>query len=64
VDFKTAPALQPSNPRELFRASVGPGMGDYDVTRDGQRFLITAPVGEESPSSVTVVLHWTADLKK
>jgi serine/threonine protein kinase/Tol biopolymer transport system component len=64
VDFKTAPSLEPASPRELFRVSVGPGIGDYDVARDGQRFLITAPVGGDSSSSATVVLHWTADLKK
>src|SRR5262245_20505922 len=34
---------------------------DYDVTADGQRFLIGTLVGEPTP--VSVILNWTADLK-
>ena len=36
----------------------------YDVTRDGQRFLINVPLEEASASPITVVLSWTAGLKK
>ncbi|HEY3028155.1 MAG TPA: protein kinase [Pyrinomonadaceae bacterium] len=36
----------------------------YDVTRDGQRFLVITAVEESSPSPLTVVLNWTAGLKK
>jgi len=36
----------------------------YDVTPDGQRFLIAMPVREKDPSYVTLVLNWTADLPK
>ena len=37
----------------------------YDVTRDGQRFLLNVPV-EDAPSSpvITVVVNWSAALKK
>jgi Tol biopolymer transport system component len=35
----------------------------YDVSGDGQRFLIAVPVEESTPESITVVLNWTADLK-
>jgi hypothetical protein len=34
----------------------------YDVTADGQRFLISTQVGEPSP--VSVILNWTEGLKK
>jgi len=37
---------------------------EYDVTRDGQRFLVNTPIGEKAVSSVTLVLNWTAELKK
>jgi Tol biopolymer transport system component len=37
------------------------GIG-YDVTSDGQRFLIGTQVGEPSP--VSVILNWTEGLKK
>jgi dipeptidyl aminopeptidase/acylaminoacyl peptidase len=36
----------------------------YDVTADGQRFLINAPKAQTNPSPITVVLNWTAGLKQ
>jgi len=36
----------------------------FDVTADGQRFLVIAPAGESKRSPITVVLNWTAALKK
>jgi len=36
----------------------------YDVSRDGERFVTNAPVGPEKSQPITVVLNWTADLKK
>ena len=35
---------------------------EYDVTEDGQRFLIGTQVGEASP--VSVILNWTAEVKR
>lgn len=32
----------------------------FDVTRDGQRFLLTEPVGDSGSQSMTVVLNWQA----
>jgi serine/threonine protein kinase/Tol biopolymer transport system component len=36
----------------------------YDVSADGQRFLVNTDVGEVTSSPLTVVLNWTAELKK
>jgi len=36
----------------------------YDVTTDGQRFLINTAVEQKASSPITLVLNWTADLKK
>ena len=37
----------------------------YDVTRDGQRFLVNVlPLEETASSPITVVVNWTAGLKK
>ena len=36
----------------------------YDVTRDGQRFLLNSLTEESAPSPITVVLNWTSALKK
>ena len=48
----------PEHPSQLFRIS------SWDVTADGNRFLLSTPVGESSSSPFTVVLNWTALLKK
>jgi dipeptidyl aminopeptidase/acylaminoacyl peptidase len=36
-----------------------PGLA-FNVTRDGQRFLLMEPVGESGSQSMTVVLNWQA----
>jgi hypothetical protein len=48
-------------PRPLFEI---PRSVDFEVSGDGQRFLIPVPVEETSPTPITVVLNWTADLKR
>jgi serine/threonine protein kinase len=36
----------------------------YDVTADGQRFLVNTLVEQKASSPITVVINWTAGLKK
>ena len=36
----------------------------YDVSRDGQRFLIITPVKQAETAPMSVVLNWTAKLNK
>ncbi|MGA7928008.1 MAG: protein kinase [Candidatus Sulfotelmatobacter sp.] len=36
----------------------------YDVSADGQRFLINSDLPEKNPPPVDIVLNWTAELKK
>jgi Tol biopolymer transport system component len=48
--------------RALFTAPEGTIALRYDPSSD--RFLVTLPVGPREPSSVTVLLNWTAALKK
>jgi hypothetical protein len=36
----------------------------YDVSADGQRFLVAAPLGQKSPAPLTLVQNWTTLLKK
>ncbi|MGI8543044.1 MAG: protein kinase domain-containing protein, partial [Aridibacter sp.] len=38
--------------------------GDYDVTADGQRFLINNSVAGAQSQPFTIVLNWAADLKR
>jgi hypothetical protein len=62
VDVKaTGSSFEPGVPKLLFERR---GARDFDVSRDGQRFLIPVLVDEGSPEPITVVLNWTADLKR
>jgi serine/threonine protein kinase len=36
----------------------------YDVSHDGQRFLVNTPVNSVQTQQMTVILNWDADLKK
>jgi hypothetical protein len=60
-DVKTVPSIEIGKPRVLFEApkevrGVAPG-------RDGDKFFLLMPVGE-NPSSLTVVQNWSAQLGK
>jgi serine/threonine protein kinase len=52
VLFQTRVAGYP-NPRNV-----------YEVSADGQRFLIITPLEEATSTPITVVVNWTAELKK
>ena len=58
-------SLDPGTPRQLFQfhgASDFLG-GSYDVGADGQRFLVSALVGEEASPPLNVIVNWTEILK-
>jgi hypothetical protein len=64
VDVKAdGSGFEPGVPKLLFEREFG-GLFDFAVSRDGQRFLIPVPVEEGSSAPITVVLNWTADLKR
>ena len=53
-----------SAPQPLFETrTVGSGL-TYDVSPDGERFLMNTEVGEPEPSPIVVVINWTAELQK
>jgi Tol biopolymer transport system component len=63
------PTFDVGVPRELFVMHISsismPGPRNiYTATKDGQRFLVSSLVGDPSASPTTVVLNWTADLKR
>ena len=35
----------------------------YDVSKDGQRFLVFAPVAETSPATISLIINWPEELK-
>ena len=59
------PALKVGAVRPLFEThpNLGPG-GVYDLTSDGQRFLVNTTLEQKASAPITLVLNWTADLKR
>jgi eukaryotic-like serine/threonine-protein kinase len=53
-------AIQPLFETRPYRAFIN---GSYDVTADGQRFVIAYEAGQPT-AAITLVVNWTADLKK
>ena len=55
-------------PKPLFQTRVYSGVSSlrthYVPSRDGNRFLVSVRSGEPLPVPITVVLNWTAGLKK
>ena len=69
VSVKADSVLELGAPAALFdihvpASSPVPSRQYYDVTPDGQRFLIDTLVQEASSSPITVVLNWAAGLKR
>jgi Tol biopolymer transport system component len=57
-------AFHATVPKVLFQTREITGRYPYTVTPDGQRFLVNTPLEEASTSPITVVLNWTAELKR
>jgi Tol biopolymer transport system component len=62
VDVLAGQEFQAGTPTPLFQTPPGAIVGD--VTADGKRFLLVAPVGPIASVPFTVVLNWTVALKK
>jgi Tol biopolymer transport system component len=64
VEAKEALEIGPAT--ALFRLPARGGAADtqFDVTRDGQRFLVRVPVPESPPSAINMVINWPALLQK
>jgi eukaryotic-like serine/threonine-protein kinase len=62
VDLTINSAFQAGTPTPLFQAPSGATVGD--ASADGKRFLLVTPIGPSASAPFTVVLNWTAGLKK
>jgi Tol biopolymer transport system component/predicted Ser/Thr protein kinase len=59
------PTFEPETPQRLFEAHLVAGGLEYDVTADGQRFLLNTIAGSSlSAPLLNVVLNWDAGLRK
>ena len=69
VPVRTGASFEAGAPVALFRTGTvvvsGPrATADYDVSADGQRFLITRSIVAENLLPLTAVVNWTQDLKR
>jgi Tol biopolymer transport system component len=69
VDVTTHPAFRAGKPRVLFkgqfsRGSTAVGAAGYDVSLDGQRFLMVKPVGQAEATQISVVQNWFEELNR
>jgi len=63
VAVQTRSTFRASLPKFLFESRVSQkGEWSYDVTPDGQRFVINVAVGDSAPAPINVILNWTAAL--
>jgi Tol biopolymer transport system component len=61
MTVEVRPGGEFGSPKELFQVH---GARDYAVAPDGQRFLVDVALEDLTTAPPTVVLNWTADLKK
>jgi Tol biopolymer transport system component len=70
VEIATKPGFTAGTPRMLFEGAYEPApvmaLRNYDVSRDGQRFLMIKPVEQEQAAltQIVVVQNWFEELKR
>ena len=67
VSIQTDPSFVQGTPEELFegQSDLGPGGRTYDVSPDGERFLMIKPAESASATSqIIVVQNWFEELKR
>ena len=68
VEYEGQQTFSAGKPKELFEGPYTPtprSFPDYDVSPDGQRFLMLKPAEEAQPSShLVVVVNWVEELKR
>ncbi|MDQ2969755.1 MAG: protein kinase [Acidobacteriota bacterium] len=63
VPIRTAPSLEPGEPRPLFRLAAGRGWSAFDVAPDG-RFLAVVQEVSGSAQPATIIVNWAAELSQ
>jgi Tol biopolymer transport system component len=59
---------RPSSPHKLFHVDVAPAVApyvsNYDVSRDGRRFLLKIPVNDVTSTPIQVMTNWLISAKR
>jgi len=69
VSLKTSPTVELSAPVSLFATSPQPPISalsffSYDVSANGQKFLINTRSPTQNAAPLSVVLNWQAEIEK
>ncbi len=68
VAIETEPELSVGTPRLLFEGRFLPGPSwaprNYDISPDGQRFLMIQREQDLVPTEIIVILNWFEELKR
>jgi Tol biopolymer transport system component len=67
VDVSTEGTFSAGKPKVLFEGAYVPtprSFPDYDVSPDGQRFLMLKATEQAAPTQINVVLNWFEELKQ
>ena len=65
VEVQAAPTFQAGIPKVLFKTHLRPPPGaQFDVTPDGERFLVNLRPADETSDPVTLVQNWAAERKR
>ena len=71
VEVNSGPSLSASRPVKLFSGMflldvADIGIANYDVSPDGERFVMVAPssLGAALPPTISIVLHWFEELQR
>ncbi|MHC4387815.1 MAG: protein kinase domain-containing protein [Planctomycetota bacterium] len=66
VTVETVPEFSFSAPKEMFsgRFQSNRCSANYDMTPDGERFIMIKPDEESEPTQINIVLNWGEELKR
>jgi Tol biopolymer transport system component len=69
VEVNAGAVFESGIPKPLFDTRIGTSnplylFNQYDVTGDGQRFLVASTPNEATSAPIAVVMNWAAELKK
>lgn len=69
VDVKTGAGFEAGVPNNLFTARLRQPISamdffSYDVTADGQKFLVNTKLDTSNSAPLSVILNWTAEMQK
>ena len=67
VPVRLTPEFKAGNPKMLFEGRFMSGYQQvlrYDITPDGQRFVMVESEGESQPTEIIVVLNWFQELNR